>query len=109
MDEVHKVKNHRSKTTLAFHQFACRRRFGLTGTAMQNRYAELHTVLDWCFPGRLGDRAQWKDFVETPLKIAQRRDATQEQLATGRVGLRPSMSFLRNLGDAETDADLHTS
>ena len=85
VDEVHKVKNPSSKTTLAFHQLQCKVRFGLTGTAMQNRYAELHTVLDWCFPGRLGDARQWKDYVDTPLKIAQRKDATQEQIATGRV------------------------
>lgn len=53
---------------------------------MQNRYAELHTVLDWCFPGRLGDLNQWRDYVESPLKEAQRKDATQQQLAIGRVG-----------------------
>lgn len=52
---------------------------------MQNRYSELHTVLDWCFPGRLGDSNQWRDYVEAPLKEAQRKDATQQQLAIGRV------------------------
>jgi hypothetical protein len=85
IDEVHRVKNPLSQTSINFQTFACKRRFGLTGTAMQNRYAELHVVLDWCFPGRLGDRAQWKDYVESPLKEAQRKDATQKQLAVGRV------------------------
>jgi hypothetical protein len=52
---------------------------------MQNKYIEMHTVLDWCFPDRLGTAAQWKDYVDTPLKTAQKKDATQEQLALGRV------------------------
>ncbi|KAK9899632.1 hypothetical protein P389DRAFT_164661 [Cystobasidium minutum MCA 4210] len=85
VDEVHKVKNPSSRTSKALQLFACKVRFGLTGTAMQNRYSELHTVLDWCFPGRLGDRNQWRDYVESPLKEAQRKDATQQQLAIGRA------------------------
>lgn len=85
VDEAHRVKNPTSQTTIAFHKFACKTRFGLTGTAMQNRYSELHTLLDWCFPGCIGDASQWKDYVETPLKDAQKKDATQAQLAIGRV------------------------
>lgn len=85
VDEVHKVKNPLSETSRAFQKFQCKVRFGLTGTAMQNRYGELHTVLDWCFPGRVGDRSQWHDYVEVPLKEAQKKDATQKQLAIGRT------------------------
>ena len=92
VDEAHRVKNPRSSTTAALMQLPCHIRFGLTGTAMQNRYAELHTVLNWCFPNKLGDPAQWKDYVETPLKDAQKRDATQQQLAIGRASL-VAMSF----------------
>ncbi|KAG6329677.1 hypothetical protein ID866_9411, partial [Astraeus odoratus] len=54
VDEVHRVKNPRSKMTEAYHRFACQRRFGLTGTAIQNSYHELWTILDWTNPGRLG-------------------------------------------------------
>ena len=94
IDEVHRVKNPLSKTSRAFQQFECKRRYGLTGTAVQNRYSELHTILDWCAPGRLGTPAQWRDYVETPLKEGQRKDATQRQLATGRVS---QTSLLRRL------------
>jgi len=31
IDEAHRVKNPKSKITLAFNQFTCLRRFGLTG------------------------------------------------------------------------------
>jgi hypothetical protein len=64
---------------------------------MQNRYSELHTVLDWCVPGRLGDRNQWKDYVESPLKEAQRKDATQQQLAIGRVCTQYNQKGVRKL------------
>ena len=32
VDEVHRVKNPRAKSTIAFHRFECTVRFGLTGT-----------------------------------------------------------------------------
>ena len=46
VDECHKVKNPDAEITKAFNQFVCQRRFGLTGTAIQNRYQELYTILD---------------------------------------------------------------
>ncbi|KAJ7160738.1 P-loop containing nucleoside triphosphate hydrolase protein [Mycena filopes] len=79
VDEVHIVKNPRSKTSVAYDMFLCDRRFGLTGTAIQNSYDELWTVLDWTNPGRLGDRAQWRSFVSTPLRHGQSASATDNQ------------------------------
>ena len=32
----------------------CKRRYGLTGTALQNKYSELWCLLDWANPGCLG-------------------------------------------------------
>ena len=32
----------------------CKRRIGLTGTALQNKYEELWCLLDWANPGCLG-------------------------------------------------------
>ena len=32
VDEVHRVKNPRAKSTIAFYRFECTVRFGLTGT-----------------------------------------------------------------------------
>jgi SNF2 family DNA or RNA helicase len=85
VDEVHRVKNSRSKITEAYHQFSCQRRFGLTGTAIQNSYLELWTILDWTNPGRLGSSKQWTGFVARPLTIGQSAGATEDQRATALV------------------------
>ncbi|KAF9238323.1 P-loop containing nucleoside triphosphate hydrolase protein [Melanogaster broomeanus] len=79
VDEVHRVKNPRSKITLAYNQFACMRRFGLTGTAIQNSYNELWTILDWTNPGKLGTSKQWKGYVMKPLTVGQSATATEEE------------------------------
>ena len=79
VDEAHRVKNPRSKITRAYHQFACMRRFGLTGTAIQNSYNELWTILDWTNPGKLGSMKQWKGFVVKPLTVGQSANATEEE------------------------------
>ena len=52
----------------------------LQGTAIQNRYVELYTLLNWAFPSQLGTRSDWKAFVEEPLKRAQKHDATSRQV-----------------------------
>jgi len=83
VDEVHRVKNANSGTTKAFHQFQSQLRFGLTGTAIQNNYTELWTILDWTNPKKLGTRAQWNGFVVQPLTIGQSVNATEEQRVRG--------------------------
>lgn len=79
VDEVHRVKNSRSGTTRALHQFQSGVRFGLTGTAIQNNYTELWTILDWTNPKMLGSSAQWKGFVVHPLTVGQSVKASEEQ------------------------------
>lgn len=79
IDEAHRVKNPVSKTTKAFNQFECQRRFGLTGTIIQNSYMEMWTILDWTNPGMVGSRKQWKGFVVRPLTIGQSAGAGEEE------------------------------
>ncbi|KAJ7279022.1 P-loop containing nucleoside triphosphate hydrolase protein, partial [Mycena rebaudengoi] len=79
VDEVHTVKNPRSKTSIAYNRFDCIRRFGLTGTAIQNSYDELWTILDWTSPGKVGERSQWRGFISKPLKDGQSTTASEEQ------------------------------
>ncbi|KAJ6619061.1 P-loop containing nucleoside triphosphate hydrolase protein [Mycena sp. CBHHK59/15] len=79
VDEVHTVKNPNSKTSIAYNSFDCVRRFGLTGTAIQNSYDELWTILDWTSPGMLGDRKQWQGFISKPLKAGQSTAASEEE------------------------------
>ncbi|KAF7345108.1 DNA excision repair protein ERCC-6-like 2 [Mycena venus] len=84
VDEVHTVKNPKSKTSVAYNEFACIRRFGLTGTAIQNSYDELWTILDWTNPGAVGNRGEWRSFVSNPLKNGQSANASAEELTRAR-------------------------
>ncbi|KAL1938981.1 hypothetical protein VTO73DRAFT_11134 [Trametes versicolor] len=79
IDEVHRVKNPRSKLAEAFSRFTCPRRFGLSGTVIQNGYEELWTVLDWTNPGSVGTKKQWETYVEKPLRVGQSKSATDEE------------------------------
>ncbi|KAF7307755.1 RAD26-like SNF2 family DNA-dependent ATPase [Mycena kentingensis (nom. inval.)] len=83
VDEVHNVKNERSQTTMAYHQFECQIRIGLTGTAIQNNYTELHTILDWTNPGKLGTIKEWKHYVSKPLTCGQSTTATEMEKYRG--------------------------
>ncbi len=79
VDEAHRLKNVNSKITQAYHQFKCKVRFGLTGTAIQNSYDELHTILDWTNPGKLGTIKQWKGYIQKPLTVGQSANSTPEE------------------------------
>ncbi|KAJ7619521.1 RAD26-like SNF2 family DNA-dependent ATPase [Roridomyces roridus] len=84
VDEVHTVKNPASQTSQAFNEFECLKRFGLTGTAIQNSYDELWVILDWTSPGMLGDQGQWKGYVSNPLKRGQSASASDHETLMGK-------------------------
>lgn len=98
IDEAHRVKNPRSKSSLAYSQFHCRVRFGLSGTGtltkvfirelaftavfhavIQNSYSEMWTVLDWSHEGCVGSRKQWTGYVAKPLTKGQSKSATADE------------------------------
>ena len=54
-------------------------RIALTGTAIQNSYMELWTLLDWANPGSVGSEKQWKNMVAKPLAAGQARGCKQEE------------------------------
>ncbi|KAJ6131515.1 DNA excision repair protein ERCC-6-like 2 [Penicillium sp. IBT 18751x] len=83
-DECHKIKERKSETTLSMNQINALCRIGLTGTAIQNRYEELWTLLNWTNPGVLGPVTSWKTQIADPLKIGQSHDATVNELSKAR-------------------------
>ncbi|KAL5520387.1 hypothetical protein ACEPAG_9611 [Sanghuangporus baumii] len=85
VDEAHKLKNPTSKITLAFNQFACEARFGLTGTAIQNAYEEMWTLLDWSNRGRLGSLKEWRTAVCRPLAVGQSASASEGERAIAKA------------------------
>ncbi|KPM35049.1 Switch 2 [Neonectria ditissima] len=83
-DECHRLKDRSSETTKALNEVNALCRIGLTGTAIQNKYEELWTLLDWTNPGEFGTRAEWSQTVSRPLTVGQSHDATFAQLSLAR-------------------------
>ncbi|KAK7969443.1 Switch 2 [Apiospora saccharicola] len=83
-DECHSIKDVKAEVTRAMDEVNALCRIGLTGTAIQNRYEELWTLLNWTNPGVLGTMGEWKRTICKPLTIGQSHDATKQQLSTGR-------------------------
>src|SRR5258708_3775363 len=54
-------------------------RIALTGTAIQNSYMELWTLLDWANPGSVGSEKQWKKTIAEPLAAGQARGCKEEE------------------------------
>lgn len=72
-DEVHRIKNWKSKTSAAMKELDAPYKFGLTGTPMQNKPDELWNVMDWLNPKILGNYwAFRKRYVVTGEKFGKR-------------------------------------
>ncbi|OBT61523.1 hypothetical protein VE03_09133 [Pseudogymnoascus sp. 23342-1-I1] len=83
-DECHILKERTSETTQAMNDVNALCRIGLTGTAIQNKYEELWTLLNWTNPGRFGPLSTWKSSICLPLAVGQSHDASIQQLSIAR-------------------------
>lgn len=93
-DECHKIKERKSEITKAMNDINALCRIGMTGTAIQNKYEELWTLLNWTNPGKFGPVSRWKQCICVPLKLGQSHDATYSQL---RVARRTAEKLVKNL------------
>ncbi|KAK4953000.1 hypothetical protein LTR10_008705 [Elasticomyces elasticus] len=83
-DECHKIKEVKAEITRAMNDVNALCRIGMTGTAIQNKYEELWTLLNWSNPGHFGPMSTWKQSICLPLKMGQSHDASYAQLAKAR-------------------------
>ncbi|XP_031481063.1 switch 2 isoform X1 [Nymphaea colorata] len=77
IDEAHRLKNEKSQLYKACLGIKTSKRFGLTGTIMQNKIMELFNLLDWVAPGSLGTREHFREYYDEPLKHGQRLSAPE--------------------------------
>ena len=90
-DEAHRLKNEKALVYEAARTLPRERRFGLTGTVMQNTYEELWCLLDWACPGSLGAKAHFLSYYSKKMQQAQRfrdapadaREAARDEIALG--------------------------
>ncbi|KAK2434708.1 chromatin remodeling [Trifolium repens] len=80
IDEAHRLKNWKSKLYNACLKIKTLRRYGLTGTVMQNKILELFNIFDLVAPGSLGTREHFREFYDEPLKHGQRSTAPDRRM-----------------------------
>jgi DNA excision repair protein ERCC-6-like 2 len=111
-DEVHKIKDRKTKLATTLCRLNCLRRYGLTGTVVQNKFVhspktpvnrrrsfancivskssfeELHTLLDFVQPGAVGTLNQFRTVYINPIKNGQRQLADFRDIAYRRYVVR---------------------
>ena len=89
LDEAQNIKTNDAKQTRAIRSLAARHRIALTGTPVENRLTDLHSIMDFLNPGLLGPAATFKRCYATPIERYRDRDATERlRQATGPFILR---------------------
>jgi superfamily II DNA or RNA helicase len=89
LDEAQNIKTSDAKQTRAIRSLAARHRIALTGTPVENRLSELHSIMDFLNPGLLGPAATFKRSYATPIERYRDGGATERlRQATGPFILR---------------------
>ena len=79
-DEAHHIKNSATQQSRAIRELPAVQRLALTGTPVENRLAELHSVLDFANPGLFGSAEGFKERYSVPIERNASRRATAELL-----------------------------
>ena len=100
LDEAQNIKTREAKQTRAIRALRARHRVALTGTPVENRLSELHSILDFLNPGLLGSAGSFREQFATP--IERWRDgaaAARLRRATGPFILRRLKTDKEIIGD----------
>ncbi len=68
LDEAQNIKNAASLQARAARALPASHRFALTGTPVENRLAELWSILDFCLPGLLGPQERFRRRFAVPIE-----------------------------------------
>jgi superfamily II DNA or RNA helicase len=89
LDEAQNIKTIDAKQTRAIRSLPARHRVALTGTPVENRLTELHSIMDFLNPGLLGPAATFKRCYARPIERYRDEYATARlRQATGPFVLR---------------------
>ena len=89
LDEAQNIKTRDAKQTRAIRSLPTRHRIALTGTPVENRLSELHSIMDFLNPGLLGSAAAFKNRYANPIERWRDERATERlRRATGPFVLR---------------------
>ena len=100
LDEAQNIKTIDTKQTRAIRSLAARHRVALTGTPVENRLTELHSIMDFLNPGLLGPAATFKRCYARPIERYRDEHATaQLRQTTGPFVLRRLKTDKQIIGD----------
>ncbi len=100
LDEAQNIKTIDTKQTRAIRSLPGRHRVALTGTPVENRLSELHSIMDFLNPGLLGPAATFKRCYATPIERYRDEHATARlRQATGPFILRRLKTDKQIIGD----------
>ena len=74
-DEAQAVKNAAARRTLALFELPAEFRIALSGTPIENRLAELWSIMRFCNAGLLGSLTRFNEVFATPIERHRDRDA----------------------------------
>jgi SNF2 family DNA or RNA helicase len=77
LDEAQNIKNPHAKQTRAIRKLQTANRVALTGTPVENRLAELWSIMQFLNPGLLGSEAGFRKQFALPVERYQDRDAAE--------------------------------
>ncbi len=77
LDEAQNIKTIDAKQTKAIRSLPALHRIALTGTPVENRLSELHSIMDFLNPGLLGPAATFKRMYATPIERWRDHDAAE--------------------------------
>ena len=78
LDEAQNIKNAAAQQAAAARVLRASHRFALTGTPVENRLAELWSILEFCVPGLLGPLARFRRRFAIPIERYRDDRATAE-------------------------------
>ncbi len=77
LDEAQYIKNPPTKQTAAIRSLTTRSRVALTGTPVENRLAELWSIVEFCCPGYLGTHQDFRRRFAAPIERNRDRESAE--------------------------------
>ena len=81
---MHRLKNPKSATSQACSKLRTKRRFGLTGTAIQNEPMDLWALFEAVSPHCLGLLSHFKAHYAVPIKAMRKASAMPHEISLGK-------------------------